>query len=456
MKTNNPKCQIEILILDPNHAFADSLSIALPDMPYSFKKVGSSEEVLKAIDLKDYAVILLNAENDCQRMPNLIEIIRRQSLDTTIIVITSPLYRSVAAEVINAGAADCLFTPVADNILLSKIMSACAMVKARHELFMLRQQVAMNYAFDNLVGASAEIQKIKRLIQHSLNDQDAIILSGEEGTGKNLIARIIHYHSAARNNPFNVVDCSAVTPERLKTELSALNSAKGTVFIDKLHLAGKTALLHLQNLLSSDSNDQVRGFRLIISINEPLYNMYSKGIINRKIIESVNAIEISLPPLRDRTEDVESLAKYFLRMISYENNFATPSITPGAVELLKCYDWPGNVRELENCIRRASAVSHNNSIDVAELRLVTPGAAFFRNGLEVDTTSKSGSLEENQRHLITDALDANEWNFTQTAIQLGIGRTTLWRKVRKFKLKRGAEIVSDSEPAEQQKTENLV
>ena len=447
MKRNNHLCQAEILIMESDHTSVDSLSITLPDLPYSFKKVGSSDELLKALDFKDYAVILLNAENNCQHIPDFIRMIKRKSFETVIIVMASPLNRSIAADAVNAGASDCLFTPVEDNILLSKIISACEMVKTKNELMILRQQVAMNYAFDNLVGVSAEIQKVKRIIQHSLNDRTTVILSGEEGTGKNLVARIIHHHSSRRNNLFHVIDCSTSTLERLESQWSELKSAKETVFIDKLHLADKTVQLNMQKQIAKELAGDGLGLRLIISVSEPLYNMYSKGIIDRKLIESLNAIEISLPALRDRAEDIELLVSYFLRMISFENNSPTPSITPSALEMLKSHHWPANVRELANCLRRASAICHNNCIDVSELRLVTTGSAFFRLGSEVGILSKSGSLQENQRHLITNALDANEWNFTQTAKQLGIGRTTLWRKVRKFNLKKSAEIKDETEPA---------
>ncbi len=445
MTRNNPLCQTEILIIESNYTAGDSLSISLPNMPYHFKKVHSADEVLKALELKDYAVILLNAGNDCQQIPDLISMIKRKSSETVIIVLASPLNRSISTDAVNAGASDCLFTPVADNILLSKIMSACEMVKTRHELFMLRQQVAMNYAFDNLVGVSAEIQKVKRTIQHSVGGRTTVILSGEEGTGKNLIARIIHHHSCHRHNQFIPIDCSTDTAQNALSELAENKLIKGTVFIDKLHLADKTTLLNFQKSINNSLTGDGSGLRLIMSINEPLYNMYVRGIIDRKLIEGLNAIEISLPALRDRTEDIEMLTSYFLRMISFDNNTPTPSITPSALTMLKSHHWPGNVRELDNCLRWAASVCNNNCIDVSELRLLADGSASFRVNSDIGKSSKSGSLEENQRHLITNALDDNEWNFTQTAMQLGIGRTTLWRKVRKFNLKRGAEIKAETE-----------
>ena len=447
MTKDNSLLPIEILILESNCTLGESLSIALPDMPYNFKKVHSAEEMFSALELQDYAVILINAGDDCQQILKLIRTIRRKSSETVVIVLANPLNRSIAADAINAGAADCLFTPVADSILLSKIISACEMVKTRHELFMLRQQVAMNYAFDNLVGVSPEIQKVKRTIQHSVGDHTAVILSGEEGTGTNLVARIIHYHSSHRHDQFVPIDCSTDTAQNALAELAENKSVKGTVFIDKLHLADKTTLLNLQKSIANGLTGNGPNFRLIFQINEPLYNLYAKGVIDRKLFEGLNAIEISLPALRERTEDIEPLVFYFLRMISFNNNTPTTSLTPSALTALKSHHWPGNVSELNSCLRRAAAVCTNNCIDVTELQLATSGSTTFRESAVIGASSKSGSLEENQRRLITNALNANEWNFSQTAIQLGIGRTTLWRKVRKFNLKRGAEVVSDFEPA---------
>ncbi len=452
MIRNNQLWQAEILILESIHTSGDSLSIALPDLPYRFKKVGSSDELLHALELRNYAVVLLNAENDSRHLLDIIRMIKRKSAETVILVIANPLNRPIAAEAVNAGATDCLFTPVADSILLSKIVSACDMVKTRHELFMLRQQVAMHFAFDNLIGISAEIQKIKRTIQFISNNETAIILSGENGTGKNLLAKIIHYHSVQRKNPLTILDCSVLTAAQIASALWGAplsdseaplpgslfqRAASGTVFIDKLHALDSLALAQMQkNLLRQTAGGSFE-FRLIMSVNEPLYDLYSKGIIDRKFIEKLNAIEISLPPLRARTEDIELLAAYFLRLMAYENGSETLSITPDAMEFLKSLPWAGNVRELEDCLRRAAAVCENNRIDISEVSFAATGSriSHFENVTKAGT-AKAGSLSENQRQLIAAALAANEWNFTQTAKQLGIGRTTLWRKVRKFNLKK--------------------
>jgi len=423
------------LILESEHTTDDSLKITIPDLPYDFKKVGSTETMFRALNVKEYSLVLLNAEFKADEIAKTIKQIKRKSPDTEVLVLAGSNGHTLAVEAAKAGAADCLFKPVANNVLLAKIKCMCELVKTKNELMLLRQQVAMNYAFDNLIGVSAEIQKIKRTIQSISNNDCVIILSGEDGTGKNLLAKIIHYHSSRRKNPLVTLDCSVVPAAQIESEL--LRAASGTVFIDKLQLFEASTLAKLQNHFRRKPADSSCGFRLIMSVNEPLYDLFAKGVLERKFIEGLNAIEISLPPLRERTKDIELLTAYFLRLIAYENGSDTLSITADAIELLNGHSWPGNVRELENCLRRAAALCNKKHIDASEVGLVTSDSRVGRHAnSEKDRPAKFGSLVENQRHLISQALESNEWNFTQTARQLGIGRTTLWRKVRKFNLKR--------------------
>jgi len=447
-----------VLIFESKEIADNTLKIAVPELPYNFIKVGNTAQLSQALKNNEIALLIVNVESEIKSAISTIRTFKSYNSDSNILVIADSIDQSNVTEFTNAGASDCLTRPVASSLLMSKMRHLCELAKTKKELMMLKQQVAMSYAFDNFIGASAEIQKIKRTIQNVINNDFPVILSGEDGTGKNLLAKIIHYHSTRRNAPIAEIDCSAATSTQIESELLGPNEpslekglqgtlfrrgATGTVFIDKLHQVDSQVYTKLQPLLTRGGSKTgaitcgETNFRLMISINESLYSLYQKGVIDRKLADSLSAIEIHLPPLCERTGDVELLAGYFLRMIAFENDSAPLSITPAAIEMLKTHHWPGNVRELENCLRRAAVLGTNNVVGISDVNFISDKIEPNRMaGFIKDAVTGTKSLAENQRHLISNALASNDWNFTQTAKQLGIGRTTLWRKVRKFKLAR--------------------
>lgn len=441
--------RIGILILESENSSDSSLNISTPDLPCEFKKVGSTESMFRELKANGYALILLNMSSTTDQIASAVKKLKHLSPETQVIAVVENSQRHLGDSAITAGADDCFYKPLSGNILLNRIKNICDVVSTKNELMQLRQQVAMSYGFDNFVGQSAEIQRIKRAVQGITFNDSVVVLSGENGTGKNLLAKIIHYHSPRRKSPLVTIDCSALTPSQIEIELfgtaessnaqrvsGALfkRASSGTVFINKLHQLEPSVLTKLQKELYRYLRSNTAEFRLIVSVNEPLYDLYSRGAIDRKFTEGLDAVEISLPPLRNRLEDIDLLAAYFLRLVSFENGASSFSIGPGVLEFLKSYSWPGNVRELENCIRRAALVCNNNCIEMSDVSFIS-GANRTKIGENRIYTTKQ-SLIESQRLLIERTLDDNQWNFTQAAKQLGIGRTTLWRKIRKFNLKK--------------------
>jgi len=459
MAKNNQAHQPNILILDSQNTIDDTLNIAVPDLTFKFRKVGTVEALFETLKTGEYHIVLLNLEKDGDQFVDTIKLIKQKYAAIEIIIIVGAKEDSIVTASIQAGARDCFIKPVSSPILLSKINHICELQNAKRELLNLRQHIAMNYTFDNFIGLSAKIQKIKRTIQHLYGDNSTIFLSGEDGTGKNLLARIIHYHSSRRNHPLVTLDCSTLTTSQIEdvlfgTSLAADESSEksnlferaagSTFLIDKLHLMDLTLqaklIKYLERLrvgVGTDSIPNSLKFRLLITVNAPLFELCSDGTIDKSFLEKLGAIEIFSPSLRERSEDIGLLAAYFLRMIAFEKDLDKLSISSDAIEILKSHRWPGNVRELESCLRRAAALCHNNHITGTDIGLII-GAQPNESLADIANrdSSKGSSLVESQRRLIAEALAANNWNFTQTAKQLGIGRTTLWRKVRKFDLKK--------------------
>ena len=449
MITSSRKAPIDILLLDINSDQKSSLSIAIPELLHRFKQVTSLESARTELVRKSYLIMIVMIDNDSSQLISAISQLTSEFPNTEILAAINPESQQLAAKAINAGASDYLLNPINSDILLSKIMAITESKDNMSELMMLRQQIAMNYGFDNFVGVSLKIERIRKTaIQMALCDIP-VVISGESGTGKTLLANIIHYHSLRRKKELNTIDCSSATREFIETELKRIFDSKSmdtsTIFISHLEsmdLDSQKLLMQLiaLNQNKSLSDDQAAMPRLILSCDQPLYNLVRKNLVDNRLVELLQAIEISIPPLVNRIEDIEVLASYYLRKYAFEIDSPSLGITSSAIDKLSRHDWSGNVRELENCLKRAVTICQEKNLDAASVTFIE--SSRRKGSLASAIESKGGqksSLAESQRMHITKALEDNNWNFTHTAQQLGIGRTTLWRKVRKFKLQRNEE-----------------
>lgn len=449
MNTQTKLQKTKVLVLESEQTTDNSLNIETSIQQFTFRKFSTDSDFATEIKSGNYSLILINTDQNGIDTVGILSRVASANFDIPVILIADSTDESTMTTV-GDSSIEILLRPVSSQVLLTKIKTVCEHYNTRKELLNLRQQVAMSYGFDNFVGLSREIMKIKRNIQHISANDSTIILSGQDGTGKNLLAKIIHYHSARRHSPLVSLDCSAFTPEQLETELFGTESGttnetgilkrvgNGTLFLDKLNLLKIETQSKLESYLKRHANST--NFRLLISISEPVYDLVARNQLNKTLIDHLQAVEFTLPQLSERSEDIELLTAYFLRLITFENDSDALTITPAAVELLKRHHWPGNVRELENCLRRASALCNNATLDIADISFISINTAGTNlRDFVSDRQVKKKSLADSQRHLISEALDANDWNFTQTAKQLGIGRTTLWRKVRKFNLNKETE-----------------
>ncbi len=454
MITSSRKTPIDILLLDIKSDQKSSLSIAMPELLHRFKQVTSLESAYAELGVKSYPVMIVMIDNDSSELLSAISQLTGKFPHTEILAAINPENQELAAAAINAGASDYLLNPINSDILLSKITAITASKDNMSELMMLRQQIAMNYGFDNFIGVSLKIERIRKTAMQMALCDIPVVISGKTGTGKTLLANIIHYHSLRRKNELNTIDCSSASKEFIETELNRIfNSTSkdaSTVFIshfESMALDSQRLLTQLMalNQNKSLSDDQPAMPRLIFSCDQPLYNLVRKNLVDNRLVEMLQAIEISIPSLIDRIEDIEVLASYYLRKYAFESDSQSLGITSAAIEKLSKHDWSGNVRELENCLKRATTICQEKNLDAVSVSFVE--SSHRRGSLASATDSKrdqKSSLADSQRLHITKALEDNNWNFTHTALQLGIGRTTLWRKVRKFKLQRNEESKTEA------------
>ncbi len=322
----------------------------------------------------------------------------------------------------------------------------------QNEINHLREKVAEKTSYGKIIGQSDEMQSVYELIDLVAASDATVLVTGENGTGKELVAQAIHRQSHRRKGPFIAANCSAYSPTLLESELfghekgaftgaikrkmGRIERAKGgTLFLDEIgDIAAATQVLLLR-FLQDHSFERVGGeetleadVRVLAATNRDLYREVEEGRFRDDLYYRLNVISIHLPPLRDRIEDIPLLAKHFLGKYTLKEGKAIHSFSSGAMQLLMDHDWPGNVRQLENAISHAVILAQDSVVERRHL------PQFLK---QAPADPPSTSLAENERRLIVGVLQESNWNKHEAARRLKISRSTLYSKIRRYSLKKG-------------------
>ena len=454
-----------ILVVGSDRALADSITGELAKSGYAVKTAATLPETLKILEEAQIDVILLDRTtiDDCDA--ETFERIRQSSAATEVIVL-GELDESRAADIARSGPYDSLPKPIPPRQLFMKIDKALEHRKMKQELNLLRQHVAMAYGFDNIIGESPAVEQLKETARRIAPTEIPILITGQAGTGKELLARTIHHHSNRRKEKFITVDCAAIPRSILdeelfgggsavsgKTALGLLQDADGgTIYlknVTELPLTTQSQLLRLyqySEVIPIGAKTPVKvDLRTIAASTADISAAVTAGAFRKDLFNYLSVITLHVPPLQERQEDTELIAEYILRKIAREQNLPSFTCTRHAMERLLRYDWPGNIRELENILKRAVGLCSAGRIEAEDIIFIgstaTPRPAA--RPAETESGSRQGLLADTQRTVIARALEDNNWNFTLTAQKLGIGRTTLWRKVKKYNLHRDSEEITD-------------
>ncbi len=352
---------------------------------------------------------------------------------------------------------DYLVEPTGPSEIRRKIEMALSFHYMKQERQELRARIAMNYSFDSFVGTTADMELARKTIGRIAPTDIPVLIVGDSGTGKSLAAQMIHQYSKRSQFRPVLVDCSLL-PGGMIEQLFALGGQNGAgtaatsnplvharvstlilEHVDKLSVAAQDCLSELlRNIAGNEQGDSSwrPGIRLISTSGTGLDDLVAQGLFDRDLAQRLGVISVMLPRLADRKEDIGLLAEHFLRNLSQNREGGCLSISRSAKEALARCDWSHNVRELELALMRAAANCTGNYIDVEHLDIPLLGRQEKQFPSHHVADISNNCLEENERMLIERTLAENNWNFTQTAQELGIGRTTLWRKVKKFNLKR--------------------
>ncbi len=457
--------ETSVLFVDPDGTAPRSLSLDIGKEKYRIKVIASADAAVEILARQSFDIVLIDSVANQASALESIKRIRFSCLYTEVIVLTESSDDRMAIQALEAGAFDCIGKPYSNEQLLLRLRRAAEHRKMRRELIALRQEAAMSCSFDNLVGISETMTQLKETIRRIAPTDIPVLITGHPGTGKGLLACIIHHHSNRRRGPFVRVDCSEVDGTRLETTLfgptestphlqraglpAALEKADGgTLFldaVDRMPLSVQSRLLRfLQDFKVKPAGAEAEkkiDLRPIAASEKDQSTLAAEGRIREDLLYRLSVISVKIPALVERIEDIELLADYLLRRIAADSGKKQPTISRQALDKLSRHTWPGNVRELENTLRRAIVLCEGDHLDAGDFSFVVSGHLENANSRTLPSsvlTAADSLLEDNQRAVIKKALADNNWNFTQTAQSLGIGRTTLWRKVKKYDLKRDA------------------
>ena len=453
-----------LLVDDDRHVLA-SMSDWLRDQNYELDTATSVQEAIAAIDRKHYDVVLADIR---LREGDGFEILahcRGGHPDVAVIMVTG--YGSVesAVEAIRAGAFDFLTKPLIDEELEIAIDRALNQQKVIEENNNLKAQLDLRFGMENIVGSDHRMLRIYDMVDSIADTKATVLITGESGTGKSLIARAIHRRSGRRNKPFVEVACGALPENLLESELFGhvagaftgaagekmgkfMQADGGTIFLDEIGTASPGMQVKLLRILQDLEFEQVGGTktflvdtRVILATNDDLTRAVAEGRFRQDLFYRVHVINIELPSLRDRISDIPLLARHFLEQVCHDTGKKVCDINEQAMAALQRFSWPGNVRELQNVIERAVLLGKGDVIELDDL----PASFATAGGIPVapvgDRTLKQ-ALEDPERQIILDVLEINNWNRHATAESLGINRTTLYKKMKRLGLEEPRPVLS--------------
>lgn len=446
-----------LLLVDDDRHLLSSMGEWLREQGYAVDMAASLAEGLAAVGRKSYELALVDIRLGDGDGFDLLAHCRKNHPDTAVIMITGYGTVEAAIEAIRLGAFDFLTKPLIDEELLVAIERALNQQKVIEENKTLKAQLDLRFGMENIVGHDHRMLKIFDMIDAVADTRATVLITGESGTGKSLIARAIHRRSARRDKPFVEIACGALPETLLESELfghaaGAFTGAigeklgkfkqadEGTIFLDEISTASPAMQVKLLRVLQDLEFEQVGGTktfrvdtRVILATNDDLGRMVAEGRFRQDLFYRINVINVELPSLRDRISDIPLLAEHFLKQVCSDSGKNVHGFSADALAALQRYRWPGNVRELQNVIERAVLLGKESMIGVDDL----PQSLMAAGGINVESVagrSLKQALESPERQIIRESLESHNWNRNETADALGINRTTLYKKMKRLGL----------------------
>jgi DNA-binding NtrC family response regulator len=446
-----------LLLVDDDRQVLASMADWLRDQGYPTDTATTLAEGIAAVDRKSYDLVLADIRLGADDGFDLLTHCHKNYPGMAVILITGYGTVEAAVEAIRQGAFDFLTKPLIDEELMVAIERALHQHEVLEENKNLKAQLDLRFGMENIVGHDHRMLKIFDMIDSVADTKATVLITGESGTGKSLIARAIHRRSGRRDKAFVEIACGALPETLLESELfghapGAFTGAvgekigkfkqadQGTIFLDEISTASPSMQVKLLRVLQEFEFEQVGGnktyrvdTRVILATNDDLAKLVSEGRFRQDLFYRINVINIELPALRDRISDIPLLAEHFLKDICSESGKKVSGFTNEAMQSLQRYRWPGNVRELQNVIERAVLLGKGSVVSPDDLPSNVAGVGAV-NLEAVAGHSLKGAMESPERQIIREVLEANNWNRNATSEALGINRTTLYKKMKRLGL----------------------
>ena len=462
---SNPR----ILVIDDEMIVCESCKRILEEDGYEVETALSGREAIDKMKENPFDIVITDLKMPEIDGMEVLKTFRKEYPDTIVIMITGFSTVETAVEAMKLGAFDYIpkpFTPDEVSIVVKKAIERKNLLL---ENIYLRQELQEKYGFHNIVGKSKKMQEIYRIIAKVAPTDSTVLIYGQSGTGKEIIARAIHFNSPRREKQFVPVDCAVLSENLLESELfghvrgsftGAITTKPGlfevadggTVFLDEVGNISLAIQAKLLRVLQEREFTPVGGtktkkvdIRLIAATNKDLEKMIKEETFREDLYYRLNIVPVYLPPLKDRQEDIPLLSVHFLKKYAEEMGKAVKGFTPEAMEKLMKYPWPGNVRELENVIERTIVMIENDEMVRVE-HLILPGQQE-KEGLsehipmtseelkEIKKQIREKAVEEVEKAFVLSALERHNWNVTRAAEEVGMLRPNFQALMRKYNLR---------------------
>lgn len=415
-----------------------------------------SFEALEIIKNKRIGVIVCDIIMPKMNGIILLQKIREVNQSAQVIMLTAEGSVSGAVEAVRAGAFTYMLKPANIDELLFNVQRAFELYSVKDENILLKQQMFENAGLAPLVGKNIKIEEIRSKIITVAGTDTTVLITGESGTGKEILANLIHYQSHRADKPFIRVNCAALTESLLESELfgherGAFTGAEkthrgkfeiannGTILLDEIGELSLSTQAKLLRVLQEREFERVGGsgtiktdFRLIASTNKNLIQEVEKGNFRNDLFYRINVMPINLPPLRERKDDIEILANYFVSQLSKEMNRGSCLLAPEIIDILVAYNWPGNVRELKNIIERLVVMAQNSEIKISDMPEELKMNANIKNSHNKASLTKA--KKEFEKQFIIDSLNRNNRNVAKTSETLNIAKKNLYKKIKEYNI----------------------
>jgi DNA-binding NtrC family response regulator len=449
-----PHDKPSILIVEDEAKMRRLLELQLAEEGFDARTAADAETGLKLLNKEKFDLIVTDFKLPGMNGLEFLQAAKRINAGLPVVIMTAHGTIESAVEAMKNGASDYVLKPFSLAELVLVIRKELDSRQLREENRSLREALGQRYQYENIVARGEKMQAVLALVERVAPTNATVLIGGESGVGKDLIARSIHEHSHRSSGPFVKINSTAIPETLLESELfgyekGAFSGAtstkpgkfeladKGTLFLDEIGDIPGAIQVKLLRVLQEREFERLGGtktlkvdVRLIAATNRDLRAALEEGTFREDLYYRLNVVAIDIPPLRDHKEDVPALAEFFLQKFARESDKKMEAITPAAMKLLTDYHWPGNVRELQNIIERGVALSTSTKLDVADIYLDSPSQ---RPAIGPPPVIPSGmTLEQWEEEMIREALRQADGNKSQAARALGLSRNALRYRLSKM------------------------